>query len=49
MLFLITALAALWMHLTVYQLLHAQAPHLSDTFERLPDHRPGPAPDPVTR
>jgi nitrate/nitrite transporter NarK len=32
-LFVVTALAALWMHLTVYRLLHAHAPHLGDTFE----------------
>jgi MFS transporter, NNP family, nitrate/nitrite transporter len=32
-LFVVTGLTAIWMHVTVYQLLHANAPHLSDTFE----------------
>ncbi len=32
-LFLVTAAAALWMHLTVHRMLHAGSPHLADSFE----------------
>jgi NNP family nitrate/nitrite transporter-like MFS transporter len=32
-LFVITGVSAIWMHLTVYRMLHQHAPHLSDTFE----------------
>jgi MFS transporter, NNP family, nitrate/nitrite transporter len=38
-LFVLTAVAALWMHLTVHRMLHAQSPELANTFEK--SHPPG--------
>lgn len=32
-LFLVTLVTALWMHVTVHRILHASSPHLADTFE----------------
>jgi NNP family nitrate/nitrite transporter-like MFS transporter len=33
-LFLLTLVCAIWMHLTVYRMLHANAPELRNTFEQ---------------
>jgi NNP family nitrate/nitrite transporter-like MFS transporter len=32
-LFVVTGVAAIWMHVTVYRMLHRSAPHLTHTFE----------------
>lgn len=39
-LFLLTAVSALWMHLTIHRMLHERAPELRDTFEQPDEHTP---------
>lgn len=47
-LFLLTALCALWMHWTVVHMLHGQSPHLAHYFEPPPAHNPDLATHPTS-
>ncbi|HRA51063.1 MAG TPA: nitrate/nitrite transporter [Actinotalea sp.] len=39
LLFALTLVAALWMHLTVHRMLHRRSPELSHRFDDVPEHR----------